>query len=507
MFISLESPTQLPAKPAPETEITPISPEHNGWIPVGYNYDEVRNLQDEPFAKEDTEGFLLSNSFMTDFALTYRGYEAPLIFWIWGAIFAVSSMLKRQSYLKFGHKREYPNLYLMFVAPPGVAKKTTSIDFALGIMRDSVEHIQHPKTRVMRSPHIINDATEEALHKELKPQKSPVSYEEIRPGGEKSVVSEVVNTGSNAVITANEMTTIISKKKYQGGIVTKLTSLYDCRDVDERVTVSHGRERLENIFVNFFGATTPGAIKTQFPEDALSGGLISRMVSIFVDSSPRSFPLPVVFKGVPSEKELAKRLAWIADHAIGEYRFTPEAMEMYRTVYYPKIQHYKESGDEHTQMLYARMDTLLRKIPVILRAMEYTPGNEVGFEHLELAWKLIQYSISTSSSLLNKLGEGEDFKTKVRVMTRMKSKKIVTFRQLSTSLSRYVRAYDLKFLLLDLHEMGVFEAQDEDSVTKSRLSFAADETYYYLQGNPFEKYVDSNEADELNKSYDEKLNV
>lgn len=495
--VNIDSP---PAKP--ETLLTGYD---EVGIPNGADWNKVYQRQLEPWTPEPEERFLIPNSFLTDFCLAYRGYEAPLIFWIWGALFSVSSILKRHAWFQFGHDRQFPNLYLMYVAPPGIAKKSTVVNASIKTLRNCVEYMEHPKTKALRNPHIINDATEEAMHKELMPRTKSIYWEEEDEDGITRTHSEDIQLGSNGIITLNEMTTLISKKKYQSGIVTKLTSLYDCLDADERTTISHGKERLENIFVNFVAATTPGAIETQFPEDAMSGGLMSRMVTVYAQDSPRMYPMPMIYEGVPSPEDLAKRLAWIADTAVGEYRLTEEAYQYYATVLYPKIKFFQKEGGEEYRGANARMEILLQKIAIILRASEYRRGCEVSLEHLRMAWDLLNHSLSTSYSLFGKLSETESFQHANRIMRLLKKYDKVTYRQLATRTSKWFGSKELRICLWDLHNRGALQVLDKGDEEKQALSFHRDESYIYVPNNPYDEFLNEAEHLELEESYNKTL--
>lgn len=509
-WISFELPEDLKHKKAiPETEADPVSEENNGWIPKGYDWSKVHKSQKrlDPWDPEDEEKFLIPDSFMTDFCLAYRGYEAPLMFWMWGAIFAVSSILKRQAWMKFGHKKEYPNIYMMFVAPPGVAKKTTSIDAAVDILRNCMDHVKDPKLRVLRIPNIINDATEEALHSELKPEQYPVKVTTINSQTNKTEQKMVnVHTGSNAVILANEVTTLISKKKYQMGMATKLTSLYDCRDQDDRLTKAYGREPLEHIYITFAGATTPGALEASFPEEALSGGLLSRTCTIFQESTPRRYPLPVVYDGVPGGKELAKRLAWIVEHAVGEYTLSPVAEEYYNTILYDKITFFRTHGPEQQRLLYTRIDTMVRKISVVLRAMEYKPGTVVDMEHLQMAWAFVEETIKSSNKMLASVTESEDSKMKRWVFQKIESKDGgISYRKLLTSVSRKLNAGTLKLILDELKGADAIEITDVEGEPKKAFSFASKEIYHAKGDSAYSSKTNADDFDESVESYNRSI--
>ena len=61
--------------------------------------------------------------------------EAPERFHFWCAVHAVGGALRRRVYIDAGNFRWMPNWYIILVAPPGVAKKSTVINIGARLLR------------------------------------------------------------------------------------------------------------------------------------------------------------------------------------------------------------------------------------------------------------------------------------------------------------------------------------------------------------------------------------
>ena len=73
-------------------------------------------------------------------------------------------------------------------------------------------------------------------------------------------------------------------------VITALTNWFDCEDPWRYMTKSRGLEEIQKVFVTLIGATTPELIQINLPQDAIGGGLTSRI--IFVYSRPPTKPVP-----------------------------------------------------------------------------------------------------------------------------------------------------------------------------------------------------------------------
>src|SRR6056297_2805591 len=122
------------------------SPYATGTPPTPIPLPEGITLDREPQLMSDGETMDLPSKaevvlqkyikpgFVHDFVLAMRGTETTTLLSLWGALFSVSNVLQRRSWQDWVIERLYPNLYMIFIARPGVCKKTVSITFGARVI-------------------------------------------------------------------------------------------------------------------------------------------------------------------------------------------------------------------------------------------------------------------------------------------------------------------------------------------------------------------------------------
>lgn len=331
------------------------------------------------YQEEEWDVNLPQPGFLTDLVFSSRGFETTTKFAVWSGVWAISTLLKRDAYLKWFPKNLYPNLYIIFVAPPRICAKSTAVDFC--------EDAFHEVPAILSS---VDDRI--AFRKALNLHHSKITPEAINDLLEPTVDSiggQEVHRGSEVAFIVSELTTLLGKQKYNVGLVDALTKLYDSRDVDDEMTRGQGKKIFENIYVTLFGATTPTSFRDSIPQEAFGGGFISRVIIVKEDKPTRYFPLPMAVPGAADSAELAQRLAWIAINATGSYTFSKEAYDRYCKWY----RRFKDSlVDNPNGDSLARLDTNLIKLSIIMRAQRYEPGNIITLQDFEDALNLLVHT-------------------------------------------------------------------------------------------------------------------
>jgi hypothetical protein len=77
---------------------------------------------------------------LDDWITTYLKYtentESAAIFHKWSAISVIAAVLRRKVWFNFGRIQIFPNLYIVFVSEPGIARKTQAISFGEEILTE-----------------------------------------------------------------------------------------------------------------------------------------------------------------------------------------------------------------------------------------------------------------------------------------------------------------------------------------------------------------------------------
>lgn len=231
------------------------------------------------------------------------GTESPKEFHIWTALSTIASVVGRKVWLDQGFFKIYPNMYIILVAPPGKARKSTALKRGRNLLKQ-VDGI-----------HFSSDSiTVEALYKDMEESVEPyyVTTQQI-----------YFHRSYTAHISELKMMLQANDKK----MVSFLTDIYDCGnpDVWEYKTKHQGTNVIEHPFFNMLAATTPGDVSDIFNEKAVAGGLTSRIIFVYSENVGKRVAFGVYTdEQKQAEKELVRHLVTLQD-CYGEFQITPEA--------------------------------------------------------------------------------------------------------------------------------------------------------------------------------------
>lgn len=188
-----------------------------------------------------------------------------------------------------------PNLYIIFVAPPGKARKSTTIGFV-------ADDILNDMQRLTRAPSIVTQA---ALLKQL-----------------------VESDDASVYVTSHEFSSFVMKSKVE--MFEFLTDLYDGKRHIEASTIGRGIEFAERPCANLLAATTPRWIVENMPESVIGGGFASRVIFIFEDKVRRRqlYYESLNFDHLDKLRvDLTEDLQHIADNVHGDFKLTDDAKD------------------------------------------------------------------------------------------------------------------------------------------------------------------------------------
>lgn len=209
-------------------------------------------------------------------ALTPRG-EAPERFHFWTAVSTIAGCLRRRVYIDQGHFRHYPNFYICLVGPPGLIKKSTTINIGSNLLRDV--------------PNIILGADCTTWQSFV--QEVAKAQDMLAEGGAAPDPLDTKFTTTCALTLAiSEFGTFFDPDDRQ--MVNVLTELYDGKvnAAFVKATKTQGSDTIMNPFVNIIAGTTPDWIKDNFKGRFGGWGLSSRIMFLHCDEKERSVADP-----------------------------------------------------------------------------------------------------------------------------------------------------------------------------------------------------------------------
>ncbi len=281
--------------------------------------------------------------------MSYSSYaEAPDKMHFWVAVSTIAGALRRRVWIDQGYFQWTPNFYIIFVAPPGIVSKSTTLSIGMKLLK-SIDGIKFGPDAV----------TWQALTQALADAKEDVLMED-----------GTYHPMSCVTIASSEFGTFLNPNDRE--MVDVLVSLWDGQlGVWEKRTKTQGSDRIENPWINIAACTTPGWIAGNFPEYLIGGGFTSRCIFVYARNKRKLVAYPAA--GLPPEF-LSLQADLIHDlEAIsilrGAFVLSPEAVE-WGTAWYER--HYNDpnrdlNNDRFAGYL-ARKQTHMHKLAMVLSA-------------------------------------------------------------------------------------------------------------------------------------------
>lgn len=284
-----------------------------------------------------------------------RASESPQAFHFWTAVSTIAAVLQRKVWIDERVFQWTPNFYIIFVGPPGVVAKSTTVRIGANLLREIPGVIFGP-----------NSLTWAALTESL------ASAQRGIPLDNKGIEGELLHM-SSITCSINELGTFLDPNDRK--LVDVFTDLWDGQiGVWEHATKTSGTTKINNPWLNVIGATTPSWLKNNFPESMVGGGLTSRIIFVYGDQKRSFIPYPSQVQTKEEQAILERKL--IDDlndmnEMIGEYILTPEALAWGAAWY---EDHWTNKNEELASDRYegyiARKQTHLHKLAIVLAASQ-----------------------------------------------------------------------------------------------------------------------------------------
>lgn len=231
--------------------------------------------------------------------------EPPTLYREWTAISCIAAALERKCYINWGHMTFYPNMYIVLVGPSGKCRKGT----AMGAGKDLLKTLG-----INMSADAI---TREALIREMK--RASQTHADPHTGD--------MLFHSSLTVYSPELTVFLGYNNVK--LMADLCDWFDCPADWEYRTKGSGTDEITGVYMNIIGATTPELIRSTLPDDAIGGGLSSRIVFVCAEKKAKVVPRPFLTE---VEQDLREDLISDLDaiHMMkGEFSVTEEFINAY----------------------------------------------------------------------------------------------------------------------------------------------------------------------------------
>ena len=229
---------------------------------------------------------------------------SPAIFRRWGALSMIGAAVEQKQWVVTMGEKTYPNLYVIFIAPPGVGKTlvTQKVRRFWKTLKD------HYICASSVSGASMMDELRKAERIFIHPKVGPIKYHSLK-------------------ICSNEMQVLIPT--YDEIILGRMTDIYDGHDYGERRRSGKGENDFDLEFpqMNFLAATTPKYMTSVFPEGAWEMGFMSRCNTIFAGEQERRSLFSNVKEDAALFNAISHDLNYVSNQ-YGEMVFEPEAASL-----------------------------------------------------------------------------------------------------------------------------------------------------------------------------------
>lgn len=314
------------------------------------------------------------------------GTEAPRAMHFWTAVSCVAGVLRRRVWIDMTRFKWYPNFFIIFVAPPGIVSKTTTMDLGIDLLK------QVPGIKF--GPDVV---TWQSLVKKF------------AESGEMFQFGEDFYPMSALTLASGELGNLINPQDRD--LINIYIALWDGRGSFAKETKMSGNDTISAPWVNMIGCTTPHWIADNMPAATIGGGFTSRCIFVYADEKVEfiAYPDEMAPRETDSLREsLIADLEYMAVNLIGSYTILEEAREWGRAWYRELWTEGRKSmtGDQVEGYL-ARKQTHMHKLAMVLSAAE-RDDLVITKKHLQLANMMLESMEKDLNQVFSRIGRTEE---------------------------------------------------------------------------------------------------
>lgn len=282
---------------------------------------------------------------LTSYLKYTEGTEAPRIMHFFAGVTTIAGALRRKVWIDQVRFKWFPSFYVVFVADPGIATKSTTADLAMDLLRE-VPGIKFGPDNVTWQSLVTSFAA---------------SCESFEYNGEWLPMSAIT-------LVASEFGSLMDLRNQE--MINLFITLWDGRAKYEKTTKLSGNDTIEAPWINLLACTTPSWIATNMDHLATSGGLTSRTIYVFADAKENY--IAYLDEYAPKDlgtlrADLIQDLEHISMRLSGAFTITANARKWGRSWYEALWkEHYSPDAEDWLKGYIARKQTHVHKLAMIL---------------------------------------------------------------------------------------------------------------------------------------------
>jgi uncharacterized protein DUF3987 len=312
--------------------------------------------------------------------------EAPKIFHFWAGVSAVAGALRRHVWFDQIKFRWFPSFFIVFVAPPGIATKSTTADGSMDLLRE-VPGIHFGPDEVTWQSLVTTFAA---------------SSENFQIGDEWHPQSPIT-------VLCSEFGMYMDFRDTK--MVNLHITLWDGRNRFEKQTKGSGNDVVEAPWINLLACTTPQWISANMDENTIGGGFTSRCIFVYGDTKER--PIAYLKKEAKFDygslrADLIHDLEWIATKVLGEYVMDEDA-EVWGTAWYAKLwgETYTLENEDWVNNYLSRKQAHLHKLAMVIAASR-RDETIITLSDIKLAEVMLNSTEEHAHKVFSKVGKSPE---------------------------------------------------------------------------------------------------
>lgn len=251
------------------------------------------------WAESDGDSYMRKlNNWIEAYLAFTENTEAPQRYHQWAAISTLAGAMNRKCWVNIGRFPIYPSLYVVFVAPPGIATKSTTAKQGMDLLETS------------KTVTIYDGAlTYVGLFDELCDSERIVQFD------------KVTQQMCCLQVFASELGTLLNNGEV---MIDHLVDIWDGKPSLKYRTRGSGKLDIPRPYINLLACTTPSWLKKNAGMYAIDGGFFSRTIFVYAEKKDKLIAYPISRAEMELKDVLCEDLKVIGELR-GEFTLSDEA--------------------------------------------------------------------------------------------------------------------------------------------------------------------------------------
>lgn len=297
-----------------------------------------RSPTDKPRAPTFVRNVGGERSFLARYVRYMKDQETARVYDWFCALWCISAVMGRWSYIARPRAPVYLNLYLILSAESGITRKSSSISIATRIVRDTC-------TAASVDARLVESSI---THSALLQQMSHDS---------------AVKNHTHVIFSISELAAVLGRGTAAVGMPALITDLYDCPT--QRTgggTAGRGEYHLSNVYASFIAGTTPSWLASSVSTSLVEGGFTSRCLFVASEKPKALIAWPNEGSNAFGYQEMVEQLSSILDRCPKQIGINAPALDIFKTWYKSRHRYY----DPYRSSFASREDAHVLRIAGLL---------------------------------------------------------------------------------------------------------------------------------------------